>query len=202
MIVKECRNSDDGYNKFSFFDLKGNFLADFEYVVNRNNYLYASLPSGGNRLFNGDINSYIDVDDAVEKNDQLWAKKDGIEYTFDGNKLVPTSLLLFKVNKQEHYFLTQEMTIQVDDSFLTFVQNGSKAEVTMEGEVGQIDYENGFVYIEDKYRDILIYDFKGKKILESNNWEVEYFPKFKLFIKHRYNDISQRSIYKYYYINN
>lgn len=202
IIVKECRNSDDGYSKFSFYDLKGNFLADFEYVVNRNNYLYASLPSGGNRLFTGDINSYIDVDDAVEKNDQLWAKKDGLEYTFDGSKLVLTSLPLFKVNKQKHFFLTPEMTIQVDDSFLTFVQNGSKSEVIVEGEISQIDFVNGFVYIKDKYYDILIYDFEGKKILESNHFEVEYFPKYKLFIKHRYNDISQRSIYKYHYINN
>ncbi|MBK9255425.1 MAG: hypothetical protein IPM42_08060 [Saprospiraceae bacterium] len=201
IIVKKCRNSDDGFSKFYFYDLKGNFLDDFEYGDNGNNYLYASLHSGGSRVFTGDINSYVDVDDAVVKNDQLWVKKDGKEYTFNGSELVPVSLPLLRLNKQRHYFLTREITIQIEDDLLTFVEKNKTPISSVVGSIYKIDYENGFVYIEDKYRCILVYSFIGEKLFEAKHFDVEYFPKYKFFIHHRFDDIKQRSIYHYHYIH-
>jgi hypothetical protein len=201
IIVKECRNSDDGFSKFSFYDLNGNFLDRFQYVDRGNNYLFASLTSGGYRVFTGDINSFVDVDDAVVKNDRLWVIKDGKEYTFDGNKLVLMDLPIFRLNKQKHYFLSRDITIQVDGDLLTFVEKNTTPISFVEGSVNKIDYQNGFIYIEDKYRDILVYNFKGEQLFEANHFEVEYFPKYKLFIRQGYDNIKQRTIYQYHYVD-
>ncbi|MBK8055577.1 MAG: WG repeat-containing protein [Saprospiraceae bacterium] len=199
-IIKECRN-EDGNRKFSFYDLNGKFLDDFEYFVNEKDFLYASLPSGGYRVFTDDINHYIDVEKAVIKNDQLWVKKEGIEYTLTGNKLIITNQSSIISNQGRYFILNGETSIQVDDALLVFVQNSKQPIAVIEGHVNNIDYKNELVYIKDKYDDVLVYSFKGEILLEANHSYIEYYPKYKLFIKSNYNNTDQRTFYQYHYID-
>lgn len=201
IVIKEYRNSDSGYIKYYFYDLTGKFLDKFNYVESGSDFLFASLPFGGYRVFIGDFKSYIDVDKAVVKNDQLWVKKDSLEFIFSENKLIPWNEPNFNLDKGSKYKLNEKMTIMIDGEFLIFVHNNQTLISFIEGSVSKIDYNNSFVYIEDKFRDIVLYNFKGEKLFDANHSDIEYFPQYKLFILKNYDDIENRSIYRYYYID-
>lgn len=135
------------------------------------------------------------------KNDQLWVKKDGLEFIFNENKLIPWNEPNFNLDKGSNYKLNEKMTIMIDGEFLIFVHNNQTLISFIEGSVSKIDYNNAFVYIEDKFRDAVLYNFNGEKLFDANHSDIEYFPQNKLFILKNYDDIENRSIYRYYYID-
>lgn len=198
-VVKECNVA--GFSNTYFYDLTGKLIDEYGYVDNNQNYLFAELKSGGYRVFTGNINDFFDVSHVYVKGNKLWVKIDDVEYIVEGNQLVLASQHLFKPNKSINYYLSKEVSIQVDEELLTFVQNHSTPITSIVGNISRIDFKNGFVYISDKFQEMHVYTFSGEKLFNAKHYEIEYYPAYKLFIWVAYNRNLQRETYQYYYVN-